>query len=216
MKTTYSKRLKGLYLVLDPSQDWDLLLAKTSLALKGGVQILQLWNHWKPTISNEEKRTFVEALKCLSEKHGVPLIMHDDWHLAKEEGMDGVHLDAPTKELTSIQKAFPDGYIGVTVSNDLNTIRWADENQLAYVSFCSVFPSASVSSCDIVSPENIEKARRITSLPIFLSGGINMQTVEKLAAFDFDGIAVISGILSADDPQLAAQQYQTALHASTN
>jgi thiamine-phosphate pyrophosphorylase len=84
-------------------------------------------------------------------------------------------------------------------------------NKLDYISFCSVFPSKSVSTCNLVSREIINKARAFTSIPIFLSGGIDLNNLPLLEGTGLDGIAVISGIMSANNPEEMASNYSQAL-----
>jgi thiamine-phosphate pyrophosphorylase len=61
----------------------------------------------------------------------------------------------------------------------------------------------------------VRQARSITRLPLFVSGGITTENILSLKKeIDFDGVAVISGILSADDPALKVQQYKNALSAN--
>jgi thiamine-phosphate pyrophosphorylase len=62
-----------------------------------------------------------------------------------------------------------------------------------------------------VQPDSIRKAREISNMPIFLSGGINQENLGKLKALPFNGIAVISGILNEDDPESAAKKYKEKL-----
>jgi thiamine-phosphate pyrophosphorylase len=93
----------------------------------------------------------------------------------------------------------------------MEAVVMAEQNSLSYISFCSVFPSPSVQSCDIVQPESIKKAKEISNMPIFLSGGINQENLGQLKELPFNGIAVISGILNEADPEAAAKKYKEKL-----
>jgi thiamine-phosphate pyrophosphorylase len=64
-----------------------------------------------------------------------------------------------------------------------------------------------------VDQENIRRARSITRVPIFLSGGIRRENLGRLQHLSFDGIAIISGILNAADPESAVKQYLETLTA---
>lgn len=200
-------KLNGIYLVIDPSQNWEDLFLKTQQALEGGVKILQIWDHWKKEISREEKKTFCSEIKKLATSFHVPVILNEDWELANETNLDGLHLDQIPTNFDKIREALKGKIVGLTVSNQEDLIIWAEKNQLSYISFCSISPSNSVDTCELVKPESIKKARKLTSLPIFLSGGISLENLEKLNRFTYDGIAVISGILSANDPKIATQDY---------
>ncbi|MBN3583409.1 thiamine phosphate synthase [Algoriphagus aestuarii] len=206
------KKLAGIYLVIDPKQPWKGLIEKTQLALKGGVQILQIWNHWHECISEEEKITFCQEIKVFAQTNQIPVLINEDWKLAIKSNLDGVHLDQIPKQWEEIQEAMQGKLIGLTVGNKEEEISWAEEQQLSYISFCSVFPSSSVDSCELVRPESIQKARELTDLPIFLSGGIKPENLSMLNNLSFDGIAVISGILNTTDPELAVNSYFNQLN----
>lgn len=201
------KPLDGVYLVIDPKQEWNSLLDKLHSALRGGINIVQIWNHWQPDLQQHSKLQFVKEVKALAGQFGVPVLMHDDWELAQDADLEGVHFDQVPDRFDLIKDALATRHIGLTVGNDLNLIAWAEEQSLSYISFCAVFPSPSVSSCEIVDQENIRKARKITRLPIFLSGGIRPENLVRLKHLSFDGIAIISGVLSAESPEEAVKQY---------
>jgi len=201
------KTLGGVYLVIDPSKDWAELLDKLHSALKGGVQILQIWNHWQEDLEKSLQLDFIKQVKSLASQFSVPVLMHDDWSLVLEAKLDGVHFDEIPNSLEDVRKVMPNKYIGLTVEK----IKWAEEQSVSYISFCALFPSSSVDTCEIVRPDMIKKAREITQIPIFLSGGINLSNIERLAQLPFNGIAVISGILASKKPEEAARQYVNKL-----
>jgi thiamine-phosphate pyrophosphorylase len=205
------KQLAGLYLVIDPSQEHESLLKKLQAALKGGVDMVQIWDHWPKDQSKEAKLKFIQRAKKLTTDFQVPLLMNQDWELALETGLDGVHFDQLPADFPTIQSKLKGKYIGLTVTNNMEAVQMAEQNNLSYISFCSVFPSPSVDSCDIVQTESIKKAKEISSMPIFLSGGINQENFGQLKALPFNGIAVISGILNEADPESAAKKYKEKL-----
>lgn len=201
------KTLEGVYLVIDPAQPWEALLDKLRAALEGGINIVQVWNHWAVGISDYQKIDFISRVKSLTDTYSVPLLMHDDWQLAQKTNMAGVHFDHLPVELAVIRRTTDLQYIGITVGNDLDLIRWAANYQLSYISFCAIFPSPSVSTCDIVYQTKIKQAREIIDCPIFLSGGLTYENLDQLSDVPFDGIAVISGILNAQNPKNAVVDY---------
>lgn len=205
------KKLAGLYLVIDPSQEQESLLNKLQAALKGGIDIVQIWDHWPKDQSKEAKLEFIKRAKALTKDFQVPLLMNQDWSLALETRLDGIHFDQLPNDFPTIQPKLKDQYIGLTVTNNMEAVQMAEQNSLSYISFCSVFPSPSVDSCDIVQPDSIRKAKEISNMPIFLSGGINQENLGQLKALPFNGIAVISGILNEADPEAAAKKYKEKL-----
>ncbi|OKS86975.1 hypothetical protein RG47T_2433 [Mucilaginibacter polytrichastri] len=208
------KIIGGIYLVLNPAMEQSLLLTKLASALSAGIQVVQIWNNW-PAGAN--KLTLVEAIATLCDAHHIPVLINEEWQLLTQTTLlQGVHFDCIPENIDAIRRNIGRPVItGITCSGDLETVEWAEANGLDYVSFCSMFPSSSAGSCAIVMPTTVQKAREITSMPIFVSGGITPENIISLKqATPFNGVAVISGILSADDPKQAVELYQDALKTS--
>jgi len=195
----------GLYLVVDPSMDQALLFHKLQQVLEHKLAAVQIWDHWfKPM----HKEFVIEKICELCHAHHVPVMINNNWQLLDEFYLDGVHFDEIPGNFEEIKKSLGREFIaGITCNNDLTVVDWATQNNVNYISFCSIFPSSTSNSCDLVSFDTIRKARLITSLPIFLAGGINLGNMNELKELDFNGVAVISGIMSQDEPGLMAKKY---------
>lgn len=201
------KKLQGLYLVMDPAKEEESLFTGLRQALAGGVAFVQIWNHWPMDFSKKEKLELAKKIQTLGEEYSVPVLINEDWDLALNAGLDGVHFDGIPENWEEIKPKLQDNLIGITVGNDLDLVRWADKNRVSYISFCSVFPSSSVDTCELVAPESIRQARELTQIPIFLSGGIRPENLSQLDNYSYEGLAVISGILGAAEPKQAANDY---------
>jgi thiamine-phosphate pyrophosphorylase len=209
--TNHQKITGGVYLVIDPAMERLLLLSKLASALKGKLEAVQLWNHWTP---GDDKQECINAVAQLCRQHNVPLLIDNDWEMLLQSNyLDGVHFDTVPDDYGMIKQKIGRSFIaGITCSGNLDVVRWADEQQLDYVSFCAMFPSPSAGSCDIVMPETVRKAKKLTALPLFVSGGITPDNIPILRKqTPFDGVAVISGIMSADDPLSKVILYHNAL-----
>jgi thiamine-phosphate pyrophosphorylase len=201
----------GIYLVLNPAIDKGLLLAKLANALTGGINVVQIWNNWT---AGADKPELIKAIAELCMPYHVPVLINQEWQLLTQtKYLQGVHFDAIPDDFADIKQTIGKPFLaGITCSGDLDTVRWADSNRFDYVSFCSMFQSASAGTCSIVSPATVTMAREITTMPLFVSGGITPENAQSLKAeTEFDGVAVISGILSADDPEQKVKQYHNAL-----
>lgn len=206
-----SKIAGGIYLVVDPSIEQSLLCMKLTAALQAGIQAVQIWNNWS---ADTEKLPLIEAIGRLCKQYQTPLLINQDWELLNQsEWLDGVHFDKVPDNLLFIRQNIKRPFIsGITCSNNIDTAIWADNNNLDYISFCSMFPSPSAAGCDIVMPDIVRQTRRLTQLPIFVSGGITPENLLSLrGGIPFNGVAVISGILSSSHPEQKVEQYKTAL-----
>lgn len=203
---TALKKLEGLYLVVDPTIPRLKLLEIVEKALRGGVDIIQLWS------SGQESTGILDLaqdLLSLARRHGAPLIINNDLKLAKQVGADGVHFDGYDVRPVEVRQALGErSVVGYTLGNDLSKLKWAESVGADYVSFCSVFPTSSVTQCEIVPIEWVKSAKSISKLPVFASGGITLGNVHLVLEAGADGVAVISAILKASDPELAARSFK--------
>lgn len=206
---SFPKITGGLYLVIDPAPGLDVILPKIHQAIGGGADVLQIWNNWN---NNQNKQETINTICKIAHIKNIPVIINEEWQLLQSTQLDGVHFDNIPKDLAAIQQTIAKPFIkGLTCGNDLDRINWANDNHLDYISFCSMFPSPSAGFCEIVKKETVIKARQLTALPIFVAGGITLHNIEGLTGADINGIAVISGIMKAGDPQATAKQFKEKL-----
>jgi thiamine-phosphate pyrophosphorylase len=208
-KMRANKLAGGIYLVIDPSMEEDSLFEKLGQVLKEGIAAVQIWDHWPIGIHKEE---LIKTICDLCHSYQVPVFINNEWKLLNSLSLDGVHFDSIPANYDQIKLQLVKGFLaGLTCNNDLSAVEWAEKNDFDYISFCSIFPSSTSTSCELVSFQTIEQARKITSIPIFLSGGIQLSNLHKLEDLDFDGVALVSGIMSSTSPAEATKQYSAQL-----
>lgn len=196
---------RGVYLVVDPSLDKSILLHKLSIILQEQIVAVQLWDNFLPGGNHLE---LIQSIIAICHEKNVPVLINNKWEWLIEIDLDGVHFDAIPANFKHIKKTISKAFItGLTCNNDLSLLHWANENQIDYISFCSVFPSDTSNSCELVKFETIREAKALTTMPIFLAGGIKPGNMAKLNELSFDGIAVISGIMSSDKPNQSIKDY---------
>ncbi len=195
----------GVYVVIDPSMQKEKLIHKLTDILDEPIVAVQIWDHF-PAVGNNQE--LVAELSSLCHKKDVPVLINNHWDWLLSNDLDGVHFDSVPEDFDLIKRAVKREFIaGVTCGNDLSVVRWADNNFLDYISFCSVFPSATSNSCELVTPETIIEAKNITSMPVFLAGGIRPENINELNRLPYEGVAVISGIMNSETPGMAARAY---------
>ncbi len=200
------QKFEGLCLVVDPTVPHLQLLDIVQESLKGGVDILQLWS---PSQQYSGSLRLAEALMNLAKQYNVPLIINNDIKLAKQAHAHGVHLDECDVTPDKVREELSEpSVVGYTLGNDLDKLRWAENVGADYVSFCAVFPTTSVTQCEIVPINTVKLAKSMTALPVFASGGINLSNAQLVLEAGADGIAVISAILKANDPAQTARAFK--------
>lgn len=195
----------GIYLIIDPSMEEEILFAKLNLIVKEKIAAIQVWDNFK------EDQNIEELLLKIYEKaspNNIPVIINNRWELLKQSTLDGIHFDEIPENFNDIKKEINRDFIaGITCNNELSIIEYAEKLQFDYISFCSMFPSQTANSCELVDFETVQKAKNIFSGKIFLAGGIDLSNIENLSQVNYDGIAVVSGIMSAENPSENIKMY---------
>tara|TARA_Y100001972_G_scaffold125268_1_gene176130 strand:+ start:1120 stop:1725 length:606 start_codon:yes stop_codon:yes gene_type:complete len=197
------KEISGLYLVVDPKMGMEYLESRVSAIVKGGISVIQVWDHWD---KNQDKMTFITKLRSLA--GGVPVIINNDLGLALTTNADGVHFD----RLDQVPDAMPEQLmVGVTLSDRVD---WGSLNKrpVDYISFCSMFPSSSTDTCALVDFQVVREAKDKFYGSVFASGGISLDNADQILDLGVSGIALISGLLKAKDPEKATKAFVDKLN----
>jgi thiamine-phosphate pyrophosphorylase len=196
----------GVYLIIDPSTDQDVLLSTLKEMVREKIAAVQIWDNFSP---DTDQPALIERVLCLCHLQNIPVLINNQWELLKTMDLDGVHFDKAPRDIVQLKQQIGREVIaGITCNNDLSAVKWAAEHGLDYISFCSMFPSSTTNSCELVSFDTVRKAKEITDIPIFLAGGINPENLPSLSGLNYSGIAVVSGIMSAANPLAELKRYQ--------
>lgn len=209
------KEIKGgLYLVVDPMPGLQVIFSKIKSALEGGVDVIQIWDNWNPHSSQEE---FILEICNLAHKYNVPVLINNHWKWLEKFPLDGVHFDAGVNDLRQIKNQIGRHFfIGITCGNDHIQIDWAIDNEVDYISFCSMFPSPTSNSCELVRPDIVTHTRAITNIPIYVSGGVTIDNLPSLINLGINGVAIVSEIMKAENPQLTATKFKQFFNNQTS
>lgn len=200
----------GLYLIIDPSMNEAVLLNKLDRCLHESLAAVQIWDNFKDT---QDITDLIRKICDLCHAKNVPVLINNQWDLLNRTDLDGVHFDIIPENYKEIKAGLNKSFIsGLTCNNDLSWVEWANSNNLDYISFCSVFPSQTANSCEIVQFNTIQKASKHYDVPIYLAGGITADNLGQLKGLNFKGIAVVSGVMGATNPEESINNYLKKLN----
>jgi thiamine-phosphate pyrophosphorylase len=190
--------LSGLYIILDPSiYSARPLVEVLTIAAEAGAVLFQYRNK-----SAAMKDAYVEALalRQAAAKAGVLFIVNDRCDLALAVDADGVHLGQEDLPLDLARKVMgQDKLIGISTHNP-DQVREATAGRPDYLGFGPIFKPGSKQDHDpVVGLMGLWAIRRLTSLPIFAIGGIQIEQAGEVMRAGANGVAVISAILKAPD-----------------
>jgi thiamine-phosphate pyrophosphorylase len=138
-------------------------------------------------------------------------IVNDRPDIARLAEADGVHLgqnDMPIKEARRIFG--PDAIIGVS-THDIDQLRQAIRDGASYVGVGPTFPSNTKDFAEFAGLEFVRQATAETSLPMFVIGGVNEQTIGDAVLAGARRVAVSHAVCRAEDPRAAAAALVGAL-----
>jgi thiamine-phosphate pyrophosphorylase len=194
-----------LYLVTDEKASLGRnIIDVVKQALKGGVTVVQLREKELNT------RQFVERaseLKKILKPHNVPLIINDRIDIALAVKADGVHIGQSDMPLELVKKIVPGNMIiGLSVET-LQQVKEAERLDVDYLGVSPVFSTPTKTDFDDKpwGLEGLRKAREISKHILVAIGGINAENAGDVIKAGADGIAVVSGICSADNPETASR-----------
>jgi len=197
--------------------DWDVyLVTQASLsagrttdeivadAIDGGVGVVQLREKDRTA---RERYELGRELRELTREAGVRLVVNDRVDLAHALDADGVHLgddDLPVSVARNLLG--DDALIGRSVS----TVADAREAAAAgadYLGVGAVFTTGSKADIDddefAVGVDRVAAIAEAVDIPLVGIGGITAENATEVVEAGADGVAVITAITQADDPEAA-------------
>jgi len=199
----------SLYLVTDRA----LAMGRSSVdvvsaAIKGGVSCVQLR---EKKCSTREFIVEALALKTVLKQHGIPLLINDRVDVALAVGADGVHLGQSDMRITDARRILgPHMVVGISAESVADAIE-AEKEGADYIGISPVFTTGT--KTDTAPPLGLEGVRLIRAevkIPLVGIGGINAANGADVILHGADGIAVVSAIVSAENPEIAARELHRA------
>ncbi|MGQ9598383.1 MAG: thiamine phosphate synthase [Anaerolineae bacterium] len=173
-------------------------------AIQGGATVVQLREKEATT---RQMIQLGQALHELTQRAGIPLIINDRVDVALAIDAEGVHLGVDDMPVPIARRLLgPHRLIGFSPST-LDEACQAEDEGADYLGIGDVYGTPS--KPDAGAPIGIEGLSRFVqtvSIPVVAIGGINASNAAATIEAGAAGIAVISAVIGAPDPQKAAQQ----------
>ncbi len=195
----------SLYLVTDRGlAHGRSTLEIVSAAVKGGATVVQLRE------KNCSTREFIEQamhIKDFLKTHSVPLVINDRVDVAQAVKADGVHLGQTDMPLEMAKGILGDTMIiGISTESVQDGIE-AEKGGADYLGVSPIY--ATPTKTDTAPPlglEGLREIRKAVNLPLVGIGGLSRNNAAEVIRSGADGVAVVSAIVAADDPETAARE----------
>jgi thiamine-phosphate pyrophosphorylase len=185
--------------------------AVVEAAIAGGVDVVQVREKGRGA---REQLAVARAVRPVTGAADVPLIVNDRVDVAMAADADGVHLgDDDLPVAAARDQLGEDAIVGRSVS----TVEGAREAAAAgadYLGVGAVYPTDSKDVDDGNDGVGLERVRAIDAaidVPFVGIGGVDPDNAADVVAAGADGVAVISAITAADDPEAATRRLSDAV-----
>lgn len=195
----------SLYLVTDRSLSLGRPLEYVvEEAVKGGVTMVQLR---EKECSSKDFYLQAVALKACLKPYNIPLIINDRLDIALACDAEGLHIGQSDLPYEVARKIWgKDKIIGLSVENTQDALA-ANKLDVDYIGISPVFGTPTKSdTAEALGLTGVREISHMSKHPSVGIGGINNSNARKIIQAGADGISVVSAIMSAADPRLAASQ----------
>lgn len=193
-----------LYAVTDRS--WlgeETLRTQVEKALRGGATFVQLR---EKHLTEEAFLAEAAEIKKLCKQYGVPFVINDNVHIAKEIDADGVHVGQDDMEAGNVREILgQDKIIGVSAHNVEEALR-AETHGADYLGVGAAFSTSSKPDAGNISHDTIRAICEAVKIPVIAIGGINRENILQLSGNGLCGVAVISAIFAQKDIEAATEE----------
>lgn len=172
-------------------------------AIKGGVTCVQLREKKCDT------REFIDEallIKDFLKSKQIPLIINDRLDVALAVHADGIHLGHSDMPFSMAKKIVGRSMIVGISAESLDDAVQAEKQGADYIGVSPIFNTPT--KTDTAPPlglAGLQRIRERVDIPLVGIGGLNLTNTREVIEGGADGIAVVSAIVSADNPELAAK-----------
>jgi thiamine-phosphate pyrophosphorylase len=195
----------AVYLITDPVLTGARSVIETvEAAIAGGATVIQLRDPEAKTRALVEE---ARAILALTKAAGVPFIVNDRIDVALAAGADGVHVGQSDMTVADARRLIgPDPILGLSITSEAD-LDVSDLNGVDYLGVGPVFATTTkLDAAPPISAGGLEAIAARTTLPIVAIGGLHAGNAADAIAAGAHGIAVVSAICAAPDPEAATRE----------
>jgi thiamine-phosphate pyrophosphorylase len=130
--------------------------------------------------SFKDKIIIGRKINLICKKYHVKFIVNDDPLLAKKLNADGCHLGQKDTHISEARKIIKNKIIGITCHNSIQLAKSAVRNKASYIAFGAFFSTKTKKVKYRAKIEILNRAKKLTKIPLVAIGGINNKNYKKL------------------------------------
>ena len=176
------------------------LVALAQAAVRGGITSVQL------RLKQVDAREMVGIVRQLVSVLRVPILVNDRPDVSIAAGAAGAHLGPDDVPVELIRRIAPSGFIiGASVGSP------AEAQGAGFADYWGIGPWRETVTKDAGKALGADGFAALVRLaggkPCIAIGGVRPEDVSRIRAAGGSGVAVVSGILGAQDPERATRRY---------
>lgn len=186
------------------------LLEVMEETILGGADVIQLRDKTACAGDLLEK---AKALRELTRRHNVPLIINDHVDLALAVDADGVHLGQGDLPLAEARKRLgPDKIIGIS-THAIDEARAAEAGGADYIGVGPVFSTATKPGARPVTTAYVRQVAAEIRIPFVAIGGIRPDNADQVLEAGARRICAVSAIVGATDVRETCRRFKEKIMA---
>ena len=199
-----------IHLITDRKSARADLFGTVGGALRGGVDWVQVREKTGPA-----RDLYETALRIipLARQNGTGVMINDRIDVALATGAGGVHLAGKSLPPRVARELLGDRLLGASV-HSIEEAREAVDGGVDYVTFGHVYPTSSKPGMPPRGVLELAEVVESVDVPVLAIGGIDASNVHEVLRTGASGIAVISAVLAAQDPEAGARELRRAVDDS--
>jgi thiamine-phosphate pyrophosphorylase len=180
--------------------------------IDGGVDIIQL-RAKKSSIADIVD--LAGKLHALTSAAGIPLIVNDYIEVAAQVPVDGVHLGQDDDGIADARGRIGRKILVGKSTHSLEQAVAAQKEGADYIGFGPIFATPTKPDYKPIGLDEVKAAHAQVQLPIFCIGGIKIDNLGEVLAARAKRVAIVSGLLKAQDIAKYARACKALLHPET-
>lgn len=193
----------SLYFITDSTSfTEEEFLRRTEAALQGGVTFLQIREKDRST---REYIALAEKVHALTRKYNVPLIIDDRVDVALAMDAEGVHVGQSDMPVATARRLLGEEKIIGATAKTVPQAMEAYEQGADYLGVGAIYPTTTKVKTVLTSTDTLRDICNAVPIPANAIGGLNKDNIDVLTGIPIAGVCVVSAIMKADDPKVAAE-----------
>ena len=140
----------------------------------------------------KQKILIGKKIHPICKKYKVKFLVNDDPILSKKLNADGCHLGQKDMSIAEARKIIGSKIIGITCHNSINLAKAAIRDKANYIAFGAFFSTKTKKVKYRATSKILNKANKLTKIPIVAIGGININNYKKLLLNNANLLAISS------------------------